>query len=37
MVFTEENGYYEIDCRKAVCATDEHHKLYHDEQLQINK
>ena len=30
MVFTEENGYYEIDCRKAVWATDEHHKLYHD-------
>lgn len=30
MVLTEENGYYEIDCSKAVWATDEHHNLYHE-------
>lgn len=33
---TEENGFYQIDCTKALWATDEIHQDYHDAGLHIN-
>ncbi|WP_049962644.1 hypothetical protein [Ruminococcus sp. HUN007] len=35
MIFTEENGYYQIDCNKALWATDEHHQMYLDDTASL--
>lgn len=34
-IFAEENGIYQIDCSKAVWATDQIHEIYHNAGVQL--
>lgn len=36
MIFTEENKVYQIDCRKALWATDKLNEIYHDAKVQLS-
>ena len=34
-IFSEENGIYQIDCSKAIWATDQIHEIYHNAGVQL--
>ena len=36
-VFVEENGVYQIDCTKAIWATDAVHEIYHNNKVSLLK